>query len=222
MLRGALAALVTGVCTVLVVLAVSILPYLNPVWVSFEQGRAQALAWTGFSEATLATVTNEILADLVLGPPDFDVTLDGAPVLNERERSHMRDVRAVFVMLYAAAAASLVLLIVLAVVARARGALARAAMWRRLRGTGTAIAVVTVAGGAVAIMFFDTAFELFHRTFFPSGTYLFDPRTERLVQLFPEQFWVDTSIAVGATAIVIGLVLRRLGRRRAAQAERGR
>ena len=222
MLRGALAALVTGVCTVLVVLAVSILPFLNPVWVSFEQGRAQAQAWTGFSEQTLAIVTNEILADLVLGPPDFDVTLDGAPVLNERERSHMRDVRAVFMLLYEAAAAAAVILVVLAFAARATGPLARAALWRRLRGTGTAIAAVTVVGGALAIPFFDTAFELFHRTFFPSGTYLFDPRTERLVQLFPEKFWVDTAIAVGITAIVLGLVLRRVGGSRAALAERGR
>ena len=37
----------------------------------------------------------------------------------------------------------------------------------------------------------------FHRIFFAGGTYLFDPRTERLVQLFPDQFWSETSIVLG-------------------------
>ena len=76
-LRGALAALVTGVAAALVVVALAILPFLNPVWVGFAQGRAQAEAWTGFTTEQLAAVTNPILVDLVVGPPDFDVTLDG-------------------------------------------------------------------------------------------------------------------------------------------------
>ena len=43
-----------------------------------------------------ATATDAILADLVVGPPDFDVAVAGTPVLIERERAHMRDVRGVF------------------------------------------------------------------------------------------------------------------------------
>ena len=65
----------------------------EPVWVAFEQGRAEATAWTGFSEPELRTATDAILADLVFGPPDFDVAVAGQPVLIERERGHMRDVR---------------------------------------------------------------------------------------------------------------------------------
>jgi integral membrane protein (TIGR01906 family) len=216
-LRGGLAALVVGVASVLVVLALAILPFLNPVWVGFAQERAQAAAWTGFAPADLRTVTGAILADLVLGPRDFDVTLAGQPVLNEAERGHMRDVRTVFLGLYLAAAVGALVLVAAFVIARGRS---RARLWRRLSRAGLVIAVVTVAGGLLALVFFDTAFALFHRVFFPQGNWQFDPATDRLVQLFPERFWVETSVAVGVVVIVLGVVLAWLGARRGAAIER--
>jgi len=219
-LRGVLAALVTGIATALVVVALSILPFLNPVWVGFEQGRAGAPAWTGFNPADLAHATNEILADLVLGPADFDVELDGQPVLVEREREHMRDVRNVFASFYVAAAVGALVLVGAYLVARSLGVRSRVAFWRRLAGSGKVIAIVTVVGGITGVLFFDTAFEVFHRLFFPAGTYLFDPGTDRLVQLFPEQFWVETTIGVGIVVIGLSVGLALLGGWRAARLER--
>ncbi len=219
-LRGALAALVTGIAAALVVVALAIIPFLNPAWVGFEQGRAQAAAWTGFDPADLAGVTNEILADLVIGPPVFDVAIGGRPVLVERERQHMRDVRGVFAGFYVAAAVGAVVLVTAYLLARARGAPALAVFWRRLAGSGKVIAVATVVGGITGVLFFDTAFEVFHRLFFPAGTYLFDPQTDRLVQLFPEQFWVETVIGVGAVVIALSVALAWLAGRRAARLER--
>jgi integral membrane protein (TIGR01906 family) len=216
-LRGGLAALVVGVASVLVVLALAILPFLNPVWVGFAQERALAATWTGFVPADLRTVTDAILADLVLGPPDFDVTLAGQPVLNEAERGHMRDVRTVFLGLYLAAAVGALVLVAAFVLARGRS---RARLWRRLSRSGLVIAVVTVAGGLLALVFFDAVFALFHRVLFPQGNWQFDPATDRLVQLFPERFWVETSVAVGVVVIVLGVALAWLGARRGAAIER--
>jgi integral membrane protein (TIGR01906 family) len=210
---GILGALLTGLAALLVLLALAILPFLNPVWVGVGQERAQAQAWTGFTEEQLAAVTGGILADLVLGPPDFDVTLDGVPVLSERERGHMRDVRDVFARFYLVAAGAAVVLVLLRVAARTRTA--RARYWGRLRRTGLVIALGTVVVGVLGVLFFDTAFEIFHQAFFPAGSYLFDPRTERLVQLFPQQFWVETTIAVGVVLIGLALALAWLAGRRA-------
>ncbi|MFP5342106.1 MAG: hypothetical protein ACLGIJ_04140 [Candidatus Limnocylindria bacterium] len=92
--------LVIALGVVLGILALAIVPFLSPAWIAFEQDRAEAVAWTGYEPAVLRTVTDAILADLVLGPPDFDVSVDGTPVLNERERSHMPDVRSVFIGLF--------------------------------------------------------------------------------------------------------------------------
>jgi integral membrane protein (TIGR01906 family) len=209
-IRGTLAALVTGISLALVVVALAILPFLSPAWVSFAQGRAQAEAWTGFTTAQLADVTNQVLADLVIGPPDFDATLDGTVVLKDSERAHMRDVRGVFFGFFLVAAAAAVLLVVLYVAAR--GAVVRQRFWRRVQRAGVAIVLVTLIGGAAGVLLFDAAFTLFHQVFFPGGNWQFDPRTDRLVQLFPEQFWVESTIAVGVAIIALGLLLALAGR----------
>jgi integral membrane protein (TIGR01906 family) len=212
-LTGVLASLAIGIATALVIIAIAILPFLTPAWVSFEQGRAQAAAWTGFTEADLRTATDSILADLVIGPPDFDVALDGVPVLIERERQHMRDVRGVFAAFYVLAIVGAAVLV--AAFLLARGRVARARFWRRLALSGRVIAVVTVALGIVGVTSFDTAFEVFHELFFPAGSFLFDPSSDRLVQLFPETFWVETTIAVGVVIIAMSVLLAWLAPKRA-------
>jgi len=213
-LRGILATLVLGVAAAIVIVAVSLIPFLNPVFVGFEQDRAQAQAWTGWTTAQLRTVTDAVLSDLILGPPAFDVAIDGTPVLDVRERQHMADVRSVFAAFYVVAAGAAMLLAVAFVIAR--GPRARSVLWGRLARSGAWIAVITVVGGVIGVLFFDQAFELFHTIFFPAGSYNFDPGTERLVQLFPYQFWVETTIAVGTLVVALSLLLWWFGRRRAA------
>jgi integral membrane protein (TIGR01906 family) len=178
--------------------------FLNPVWVAFEQGRSGAAAWTGFSAPDLRRATNEILADLVVGPPAFDVAIDGRPVLNERERGHMRDVRGVFIAFFAVA---IVLGAVAVAIALSRPGNDRRTAWAAVRAGALGLIVALVVGGIVSVIAFDALFEVFHRLFFAGGSYTFDPATERLVQLFPFQFWQETALAVGVVCIVIaGLV----------------
>jgi integral membrane protein (TIGR01906 family) len=98
----------------------------------------------------------------------------------------------------------------------ARGVVARRRFWRRLERTGIAIVAVTLIGGALGVVLFDAAFTLFHQVFFPGGNWQFDPRTDRLVQLFPQSFWVESTIAAGvlvvALAVAMTLVARWRGR----------
>ena len=200
-----------GVGTALAILALTIPLFLNPIWVAFEQGRSQALAWTGFSDTDLRQTTDSILADLVFGPPDFDAHVDGAPVLDERERSHMRDVRVVFGGFFALAAMAAVGGIVLA--ARRRGA-TRRATWVAVRGGAIGLIVTLVVIGVIAVVAFDALFETFHQVLFPSGSYDFDPRTEKLVQIFPFQFWQDSAIALGIVAVLVAAVIVWIAHRR--------
>lgn len=205
-LRRTVIDLIVALGVILGILAVAILPFLSPAWIAFEQDRAEAAAWTGFDPPVLRVVTDEILADLVLGPPAFDVAVDGVPVLNERERSHMRDVRAVFIAFYAAALVSVALAVVVGRLGRA-GSPVRRGWWVAVRRGAIVLVVGLIGLGVVSFVAFEALFELFHRLFFPGGTYTFDPTTERLVQLFPFRFWQETAIAVGAVAVVLGLAL---------------
>jgi integral membrane protein (TIGR01906 family) len=206
---GRIAALLIGIATAIVIVAVSIVPFLTPSWVAFEQDRSQAAAWTGFSTADLRTATNAILNDLVVGPPDFDVEVDGRPVLNEREQAHMRDVRTVFAGLYVLAAVSAFGLVV---ASRRRD---RAGTWRAVRGGAVGLSVGVVVFGVIGVVAFDQLFEVFHEVFFPAGSYLFDPANDRLVQLFPFEFWQETALVVGGVIIAISLGVAWFAGRRA-------
>lgn len=208
-----IAAAATGLSAAVVVIALAILPFLTPAWVSFEQGRTNATGLTGYSEPDLRTATNSILHDLVLGPPEFAVQVGGAPVLEERERAHMRDVRGVFAGFFALAVACLVGLVALVAGARWAGHLERA--WRAI-ATGMRWLIVGIVIAGVAVTFaFDAVFEVFHRLFFPGGSYTFDPRTDHLVQLFPFDFWSETTIVLGAVIVVVAAVIAVIAARQA-------
>ena len=215
-----LAAVATAVAASIVVIAIAILPFLTPAWVSFEQGRTHAASLAGYSEADLAAATNAILHDLVLGPPEFAVEVGGVPVLEERERAHMRDVRGVFAGFFLLAAIAAVGLVVLFAGARRMGHASRAlsAIANGMRG----LIVAIVVAGIVASVAFDAVFEIFHQLFFPAGSFTFDPRTDRLVQLFPFDFWSETTIVLGVVIVVIAGVVAigagRLAKRAAASA----
>jgi integral membrane protein (TIGR01906 family) len=206
-ISGRAASVSIGLATAIVILAVAIVPLLTPQWVTFEQGRANATAWTGYTTEQLRTATDAILADLVLGG-DYAVQIGGQPVLSDRERAHMSDVRTVFRGLWMLAALSLV---VLAVGSRRAD---RARLWRAVRRGALGLTVGVVIVGVVGLVAFDRLFELFHRIFFPAGSYLFDPRTDHLVQLFPFQFWEETAMVAGAVIIAMALVVALVGGRR--------
>ncbi len=199
--------------TALAIIGVAVVLFLNPIYVGLEQNRVGAAARTGYSPDELRHVSGAVLSDLVFGPPAFDVTARGERVFSERERGHMVDVRGVFFGFGVAVVVALGILV-------AGRLLSGGAPWfwqaTRRGAVGLAWGVVVVGvGGALA---FDLAFEIFHRIFFAGGTYLFDPTSDRLIQLFPQEFWFETSIALGIVILAIAMGLASVSRRRAAPA----
>ena len=212
---GRLWAFLIAAAAALVILGASILPFLTPAYVRVEQDRVGVERLSGLDAGTVNAATTAILHDLVLGG-DFTTSPLGTPVLNDRERAHMQDVRGVFQGFFVLVAASAVALAV--AFRRGRDAGARAATWRAVGGGARGLVIVLVVAGAFATFAFDAAFEVFHRLFFSAGSYTFDPRTDRLVQLFPEQFWSETAIAVGVVSIAVALLTAWQASRRAASA----
>ncbi len=204
-----------AIATAILIVTIGIAPFLTPQWIAFEQDRAQAQAWTGFSTADLRAATDSILSDLVIGPPDFDVSVAGTPVLEPRERAHMRDVRTVFIGLWILAAISFGIVVVAGVWGRDR-----AAIWRATRRGAIGLFVGVIVLGVVAVAAFDTLFEAFHEIFFPAGSYTFDPTTDRLVQLFPFKFWDETSLVAGLVILVLSGIVAVVAGRRAARVDR--
>ncbi len=211
-----LGSILVSLATAVALLAAVVVPFLSPAWIAFEQDRSNAAAWTGYGPTDLRAATNGILGDLVIGPPDFDVEVAGAPVLTAAERAHMRDVRGVFGGFFLMAATALVFVIGAWLVAARSMSWTRAIFWRAVRQGALLLGAAIAAAGLVAVVAFNAAFELFHRLVFAAGTYDFDPRIYRLTQLFPDAFWSETSIVVGATLLAAALgvaviATRRLG-----------
>jgi len=202
----------------LAILGASILPFLSPVYVRFEQDRTSVSEITGFPPRILDDVTGSILGDLVLWQGDFGAQVNRFPILDERERQHMRDVRGVFAGLEVMLVAAVVVLVV--AFRRARDPKARAATWRAVAGGARALAIVVAVAGVFALFAFDAAFEVFHRLFFSAGSYSFDPLTDRLVQLFPESFWSETAIALGIVLLGASILTAWLAGRRAGAVSR--
>ncbi len=214
-----LASLVTATTAALLIVAVAIPLFLNPVWVAFEQDRTQATAWTGYDETQLQAATGSILHDLVIGPPAFDVAVGGEPVLDERERQHMRDVRGVFMGFFAVTLAAGLAAVAVAIGRRGRPG-GRLATWRAVRNGAIGLIAGLVVVGGIAFVAFDALFETFHRLLFAGGSYDFDPATERLVQLFPFAFWQESAIALGVVCIVLAAIVTAVASQRARAASR--
>ncbi len=211
--RRTLADLFVPVATALPLLAIAVLLCLPPFVLHPLLDAADSAAWLNATPAEAHQYSDETVDQLVFGPGTFEITgPGGAPLYDAAEASHMRDARA---LLYAFLGLALVCLLALAVAARRAGD--RRRFWRGVGRGGAGLTVGVVVLGAVAIVAFEPAFELFHRIFFPGGNWSFDATTEHLVQLYPLDFWQDVSGVVGVIAAVLGAATWIIARRRAAR-----
>jgi integral membrane protein (TIGR01906 family) len=129
-----------------------------------------------------------------------DLQIDGKPAFNKRELDHMEDVKVV------TRAAMRILLLVASLMAMAVILLLRRPATRFLvfrswqRG---AIFTLVSALAIVALIFinWDTFFTEFHGLFFADGSWQFY-RTDTLIRLYPEQFWIDLSLFIAVLTVL--------------------
>ena len=143
-----------------------------------------------------------------LGDLQFE---NGAPLYNERELSHMADVKNVVIGALRVWYLSLGILILLAILAqRSRwmpdylNGLRRGGMWM----IGLAVALGLIAGIGITTNpdVFWEFFALFHAIFFEGDSWLFY-YSDTLIRLFPIRFWQDAVIAMAVIALGGGLGL---------------
>jgi integral membrane protein (TIGR01906 family) len=140
-----------------------------------------------------------------LGDLTFD---DGSPLFNERELSHMVDVKVVTKAALRVWYVGFALLVALKIWAR-YGNWWQAFLQGLRRGGWLMIGLVITIGLFGALAFWQF-FTLFHALFFKGDSWLF-LYSDTLIRLFPMQFWQDaflwaSVIAVGgALALVLGL-----------------
>ena len=140
-------------------------------------------------------------------------------VFNEREKSHLQDVRNVISGMKTILFFLFALLVVLALscssVLKFR-ALLMDFTARILMAAGVIAVVISGILILASSLDFGNTFENFHQILFSKGTYMFDPSTEIIVRLYPQNLFYDIGtiifiyvIAVAAVIFFVGFFVSR-------------
>lgn len=188
----------------LLTLAITITINFRPLYV-FDIQHLQILDWVDMSRETLLKNFDQLMAFLnnpfnqTLALPDFPMSAAG--------RGHFVDVKKLFILNYA--------VLILSVIP---------AIWylRRLKKTGRLFKlvgpfqwgmVIPVLLGSVMAVGFDTFFVKFHELFFANDDWLFDPATDPIINVLPENFFMHCFILAFVLLEVFFLAMVIWGRR---------
>lgn len=186
----------------------------------FYWAQIQALdipARSGLTVEQLRDAFGDVM-DYCLGlRPDFAA---GVLPFSQEGASHFADVRVLFLLDIRLLAVCVTVLLVLYALRRKKGltlsplAGHSPGFWAGC-GLGGALAIA----GALAALDFDRAFTVFHTIFFPGkDNWLFDPATDPVILILPEEFFRNCAILILAAVLLCcaALIIADLCRRRRA------
>lgn len=147
-----------------------------------------------------------------------------AAFFNEKEISHMRDVRALFAFSFATLLISMLVLLAIAAFAFIKkdiGLLWKCTFFGGISGIAFAVLLFLLS------LNFSSFFMSFHKLFFANNLWLMDPLKDRIIVLLPESFFMLAARRIFLTFGVLsfgmmaaGLVIRWMGRKHDFRAKR--
>ena len=171
---------------------------------------------TGLDQAQLVAVSDAFIA--YLRDPSaqlhIQVTTGGAqrPLFNEREIAHMDDVQKLFGLVRDTRIAAGAVLLILPLVGLGLGG---SDFLPRLGTLLTAGAILTVVllgvAGLLSLVDFSQAFVGFHKMAFSNDLWILNPRTDYLIMLYPEGFWLDATLRIAMLSAVEAVVIGAVG-----------
>jgi len=133
----------------------------------------------------------------------------GAPLFTERELRHMQDVQDVTRVAFRVHWATVVVLLA-AALALAWRPETRTALRQGVQSGGVLTIALMLTAIVLVVANWDFFFTGFHRIFFEGDSWLFSTRAT-LIRLFPERFWFDAAIAIGAITFAGAVIAIRAG-----------
>jgi integral membrane protein (TIGR01906 family) len=163
-------------------------------------------ATTGISRSELLRASGELRGYFNNGDDTIFIRVErkGQPIslFNDRETAHLQDVKNLFRESFRIEEAAIVFMLayVVMVFLWAREGSVRSLAREVLASGILGLAVLLVLGG-FAIMGFDAVWTKFHVVAFTNGNWEFDPATDHLIQMFPDDFWRDVTLWIGAATL---------------------
>lgn len=207
--------LVRGLATLLFLIALPVALVTTNIRLAVN---SPALYDYGFDKYDVASVTgidraqlDDVAADLrayfnddraVISTLVTDERGQETPLYTPREVTHLRDVKRLFQWTFRAQelAVAYALAYVVCVFIWARELSLRALAGHVM--TSVLIGAGVVGGiGVFALTGFEDAWTQFHQIVFTNDFWLLDPTADRLIQMFPEGFWFDATLLIGAMTL---------------------
>ena len=188
---------------VFLITSVEAVAYWTPHYYENEYTRYQVADDVHMEMDDLLYVTDEMMAYLRGSRDDLniDTVVDGTPreFFNAREKAHMADVRNLFL----GGLALRRLCLFLAAASVALLALFKVPLKHLLprtlcAGTVLFLGVTALLAGIISTDF-TKYFIIFHKIFFTNDLWQLDPRTDLLINIVPEPFFMDTAARIGIT-----------------------
>ncbi|HJN91507.1 MAG TPA: DUF1461 domain-containing protein, partial [Dehalococcoidia bacterium] len=175
---------------------------------------------TGFDRVVLDRAGADLRAYFLNDIPRADIVVsngagEAEALFSEREVVHLIDVKRLLARTYDAgwAAIGFIIAFVVGVI-----------LWQRRRGAAAVLDKFASAGfyagvgvtggiaalGVVAITGFDGAFRQFHLLFFTNDLWQLSTR-DRLIQMFPQRFFFETTMLIAGVTIGLAVVLAASG-----------
>ncbi len=212
---------INKLCLIVIVISIFVVTLITSVEIAAygdwnfyrnEYEKNNVLNAVGMEMNDLMEVTKEMMAylrgeraDLVIETTMFGETRE---FFNDREKQHMADCKVLFV------GAIWIRRICIALTALAIGIICganKADVKNKIKiitgGVWKGILIfIGMAGAMIGViaMNFDKAFVTFHKIFFDNDLWILNPEIDMLINIVPQQFFIDISILIG---IIFGILL---------------
>ena len=184
----------TGICFMVALLAIGLAIAVNfrPLYY-LDISRLNIVEKSGFN-AVLIKENYNILIDYCCpfsrGPLEFTIRA------SESGLSHFAECKQIFNVIYLAGAASLVFVIVSFIIKAKLGEL------KYLRNCAIITVVLPAIVGIFALIDFDTLFLIFHKITFSNDDWLFDPATDPIINMLPQEFFMQCALIIVGTMLI--------------------
>lgn len=202
-------AYIASICTILILLVTSIdVNCFNHEFFASEYERLDTAQSLHMSQADLMSATDALLDYLQDRRDDIKVNIEvyelPREAFNERETLHMIDVKG----LYQFALQLRLIAIVLLVAALAYLIIQKKKeAWHLLSIAYAQCALcflcIVVMLGIWAAVDFTSLWESFHRLFFTNDLWLLNPRTDLMINMFPEEFFFNMVLRIAGMFLVV-------------------
>lgn len=213
--RIGLIIIVISIFAITLITSVEIAAYGDWDFYKKEYEKNNVLPAVGMEMDDLMEVTKEMMAylrgdraDLVVETTMFGETRE---FFNDREKQHMADCKVLFV------GAIWIRRICLALMALSIGIICGAnktdaknkikiiagGIWKGI------LIFIGLAGALIGVIAlnFDKAFVTFHKIFFDNDLWILNPQTDMLINIVPQQFFIDISILIGIIFVILMILI---------------